>query len=438
MLPRCLTAIAGFFVLTAVAPAQEGGNWPKFRGPDAGVSHVKGLPTKWDTKKNVAWSVEVPGKGWSSPIVWGERIFLTSVIREGGYEEAKKGLYFGGERAKVPDVEHRWMVNCFDLKTGKTLWEREAVKGKPATGVHIKNSYASETPVTDGERLYAYFGNQGLFCYDLDGKPLWSKKWDPVPTRFSWGTASSPVLHKGRLYIVNDNEKRSFMVCLDAKTGEQVWEVERDEKSNWATPFVWENEKRTELVVPGSKLVRSYDLDGKLLWELGGLSSITIPTPFARDGLLFLGSGYIMDKKRPLFAVKPGATSDISLKEGETSNEFIAWSANAAPYNPTPLVYDGYCYVLYDMSMIACLDAKTGKQLYKERVPGQYTVSPWANEGKIYVLNEDGLTTVIQAGPEFKVVSKNDLKEMCMASPAVAGKALLIRTLTRLYKIETP
>src|SRR6266568_3265447 len=165
MLPRCLIAIAAFVLVTSLAPAQQDGNWPKFRGPNAGVSHVKDLPTEWDTKKNVVWSVEVPGRGHSSPIVWGERIFLTSVIRDGAYEDAKKGLYFGGERMKAPDVEQRWMVYCLDVKTGKTLWEREAAKGKPATGVHIKNSYASETPVTDGERLYAYFGNQGLFCY---------------------------------------------------------------------------------------------------------------------------------------------------------------------------------------------------------------------------------------------------------------------------------
>jgi outer membrane protein assembly factor BamB len=433
--------LAFFALVIFAAPllAEERANWPKFRGPSAGVTDVKGLPTEWDTTKNVAWSVEVPGKGWSSPIVWGERIFLTSVIREGGYEDAKKGLYFGGERIKAPDVEQRWMVYCLDVKSGSALWEHEAARGKPATGVHIKNSYASETPVTDGERVYAYFGNQGLFCYDLDGKPLWSKKWEQVPTRFSWGTAASPVLYKDRLFIVNDNEKRSFMVCLNAKTGEQIWEIERDEKSNWATPFVWENEKRTELVVPGSNRVRSYDLDGKVLWELRGMSSITIPTPFTRHGLLFLGSGYVMDKKKPLFAIKPGARGDITLKTDETSNEFIAWSANVAPYNPTPLVYGDLLYVVYDMGFLSCFDAKTGKLHYeKQRIPGQYTVSPWANDGKVYFLNEDGLTTVIEAGPEYKVVAKNDLKEMCMASPAVAGHALLIRTLTKLYKIESP
>lgn len=414
-------------------------DWAKFRGPNAGVADVKGLPTDWDTKKNVAWSVDVPGRGWSSPIVWGKRIFLTSVIRDGEYEAAKKGLYFGGDRPKAPDIEHRWMVYCLDLKSGKKLWEREAAKGRPANGIHIKNSYASETPVTDGERVYAYFGNQGLFCYRLDGYPLWSKKWDPMPTRLGWGSAASPVVHKDRVYIVNDNEKRSFMSCLDAKTGNQIWEIERDEKSNWATPFVWENDKRTELVVPGTKRVRSYDLDGKLLWELGGMSNITIPTPFTRHGLLYVGSGYVMDKKKPLFAIKPGASGDISLKDGETKNDFIAWSANAGPYNPTPLAYGDALYVVYDMGFLSCFDAKTGKVHYdRQRIPGLYTVSPWANDGKVYMLNEDGLTTVIEAGPTFKVVAKNDLREMCMACPAVAGKALLIRTLTKLYKIETP
>lgn len=431
---RFLVFVAVFSMFPFSAWAE---NWPIFRGSQAGVSDNKGLPTEWDTKKNVAWSINIPGRGWSSPVIWGDKIFLTSVIRDGKYEDAAKGLYIGGERAKAADVVHRWMVYCLDLNSGKIVWEREAAKGKPTMGVHIKNTYASETPIVDGERVYAYFGNQGLFCFKMDGYPLWSKRWPEMPTRLSWGTAASPALHKDKLFVVNDNEKRSFLACLNAKTGDQIWEIERAEKSNWASPFVWENDQRTEVVIPGTQRVRSYDLDGKVLWELGGLSGVTIPTPFAKHGLLYVGSGFVLDRKKPLFAIKPGASGDISLKEKQTSNDYIVWSANVAPYNPSPLVYGDYCYVVYDLGQVSCFEAKTGKMLYeKERIPGQYTVSPWAHDGKVFCLNEDGDTTVIEAGPTFKVVGRNKLGEMCMACPVVSGKSLFIRTLTKLYRIE--
>ena len=261
--------------------------------------------------------------------------------------EARKGLYIQDLNGRVPPGEHRWLVHCLDWKTGKTLWTREAAKAMPGTPIHIKNTYASETPVTDGERVYAYFGNIGLFCYDRDGKELWSRKWPAVKTRMGWGTAASPALHGDRLFVVNDNEDKSYLVALDKRTGKTLWEVERDEKSNWATPFVWENEKRTELVTAASNRVRSYDLDGKLLWELKGMSIIAIPTPFAANGLLYVTSGYVLDPKRPVFAIRPGAEGDISLKEGETANKWVAWcQRQAGPYHPTPLVHGDYLYVL--------------------------------------------------------------------------------------------
>jgi outer membrane protein assembly factor BamB len=409
-----------------------------FRGPNAGASDAKGLPSRWDTKTNVKWAVDVPGRGWSSPIVWEKKVFLTTVTREGAYEDAKKGLYFGGERRKIPDVEHRWQVLCLDFETGKTLWQKEVAKGTPPSGIHIKNSYASETAVTDGERVYAYFGNQGIFCFDMDGKPQWSLKFDAVPTRFSWGTAASPALYKDRLFIVNDNDKESYLLCLDTKTGSQRWRVRRDEKSNWSTPFVWDHDGKVELVTAGTNRVRSYDLDGNVLWELGGMSSITVPTPFTSAGLLYVGSGYVMDKVKPMYAIRPGAKGDITLTEGKTASDSIAWSSRAiAPYNPTPLAYGDHLYVLYDMGFLSCFEAKTGKKLYeRERVNGQFTVSPWGYGGKIFCLNEDGDTSVIQAGPEFKLLHRNRLDEMCMACPAIVDKSLLIRTLSKLYRIE--
>jgi outer membrane protein assembly factor BamB len=428
---------AAFLALLPDPSVRAGENWPQFRGPAAGVAESDNLPDTWSLTKNVAWKCDVPGRGWSSPVVWGDRVFLTSVVTDGKFEEAKKGLYFGGDRSKPSMDLHHWMVWCFDLKTGKKLWEKEVHKAAPTGPVHIKNTYASETPVTDGERLYAYFGNVGMFCFDLDGRQLWSEKWGPFKMRFGWGTAASPVVHRGRLYLVNDNDEKSFLVALDAKTGKQVWRVERDEKSNWATPFVWENEQRTEVVTSGTQRVRSYDLDGKLLWELGGMSSIVIPTPFARHGLLYVCSGYVLDKTKPLFAIRPGAAGDITPK-GEEGNKHIAWfQKSAGPYNPTPLVYGDYLYVLYDMGQLSCYDARTGQLLYeKQRLGGQFTASPWAYGGKVFCLSEDGVTHMIEAGPKFKLLGKNSLDEMCMATPAAVRGRLLVRTLTKLYCIE--
>ncbi len=269
-------------------------NWPQFRGEQAaGVATNLNLPTTWSSSQNVAWKTPVPGFGWSSPVVWGDRIFVTSVVRDGEVEPPRKGLYFGGERLTPSTNTQHWMVYAFDWATGNRVWEKQVHAGSPGTPVHLKNTYASETPATDGERVYAYFGNVGLYCLDLAGKELWSQKFGSFKTRAGWGTAASPVLHGERVFVVNDNEEKSFLVALNKKTGEQIWRVERDEKSNWATPFVWENEKRTELVVPGRKRVRAYDLDGKLLWELGGMSSIVIPTPLARFGLLFVCSVFV-------------------------------------------------------------------------------------------------------------------------------------------------
>jgi len=415
-------------------------NWPQFRGPGAlGVADNPNLPERWSTNENVAWKIATPGRGWSSPIVWGDRVFLTTVTSEGPMEDPKKGLYFGGDRKDIPSAVHRWMVMAYDLKTGRELWRQEAHQGPPLNRLHVKNSYASETPITDGERVYAYFGNVGLVCCDMDGRALWRTNWPAVKTRNGWGSAGSPVLHDGRLFIVNDNDEKSYAVALDAKTGRQLWRVERDEKSNWATPYVWQNKQRTELITCGSRRVRSYDLEGKLLWELGGMSSIVIPTPFSQFDLLYVTSGYVGDKTRPVFAIKPGASGDISLKPGEESNAFVAWSQPAAgPYNPSPLLYGDHFYVLFDFGFLSCHEARTGRQVYdKQRIRPEgntaFTASPWAANGKVFALSEEGDTYVFAAGPEYKLVRKNSLDEMCMATPAIAGDRLLIRTLTQLY-----
>jgi outer membrane protein assembly factor BamB len=419
-------------------------NWPQFRGPESsGVADDPKLPDSWNSTKNVIWKTEIPGSGWSSPVVWGDRIFVTSVVSTVAPETPKKGLYFGGNRQTVPSDEHRWMVYAVDWKTGKIAWEREVQRGVPASSHHLKNTYASETPVTDGERVYAYFGNLGLFVFDMDGKPVWSQRWGPFRTRYGWGTAASPVLHKDRIYVVNDNDDQSFLAALDKRTGKQIWRVERDEASNWSTPYIWESDRGPEIVTSGTRKVRSYDLNGRLLWELGGMSSIAIPTPFAQHGLLFLASGYVGDDVRPVFAVREGAHGDISLKTGETANQSIAWYLRqAGPYNPSPLVYGNYYYTLLDRGIMTCHEALTGREVYgKQRIDPEasaFTASPWAYNGKIFALSEDGDTFVMQAGAEFKVLGKNPLDEMCMATPAIVRGNLVIRTATKLYRIGKP
>jgi outer membrane protein assembly factor BamB len=254
-----------------------------------------------------------------------------------------------------------------------------------------------------------------------------------------WGTAASPVLHDEKLFIIHDNEEKSFLLALDKRTGKQLWRVERDEGSNWVTPFVWKNQLRTELVTAGTGRVRSYDLDGKLLWDLKGMSMVAIPTPFAAHGLLYIASGYIADPfQRPIYAIRPGAAGDISLAEDKTENKFVAWCQRfAGPYHPTPLVYGDYLYVLHDRGFLACYEAKTGKEVYgKRRLSGgasAFTASPWAYDGKLFCLSEDGETFVIQAGKEFKLLGRNKLGEMSLATPALAGGSLFIRTQGKLW-----
>ena len=417
--------------------------WPQFRGPGArGVADNPNLPDHWSASDNVAWKTDIPGRGWSSPIVWGNRVFLTTVVNLGQTEPAKKGLYMGGDGRPVSRSEHQWKVLCLDLLSGKVLWERLVHKGQPATPIHIKNSYASETPVTDGKRVYACFGNVGIYGLDFEGHVIWSRPLEPHRRRMGWGAAASPVLHQGRLYWVDDNEEKSYLLALDARTGKDVWRVDRDEKSNWSTPFVWENSRRTEIVTTGSGQVRTYDLDGKLLWSLKGMSTITIPTPHAGPDLLYVSSGFIVDHLRPLYAIRPGATGDISLPAGQTGNSAIAWSnPTAAPYNPSTLLYDGRVYVLLDGGRLSAFHAQTGALLYdRERLPRglHFTTSPWAYHGRVFCLNEDGLAFVIRAGDKFELSHTNRLADddMVLATPALAGDRLLIRTSARLYCIR--
>lgn len=432
---------------TLKRPAAADANSPQFRGPRGdGVAYGANLPVTWSTTSNVVWSCTIPGKGWSSPVVWGDRVYVTSALGPGKVEAPRElgASVIEHIRGETTGDEHEYMLHAVDWQTGKLLWSQCARKAVPPGRIHPKNSYASETPVTDGERVYAYFGGIGLFCYDMGGRELWSREWGSFEIDWNWGTSASPVLHGDRLFLVNDNAEHSFLVALDKRTGEDAWRVERDEKSNWSNPFVWQNDRRTELVTSGSGKVRSYDLDGKPLWELSGMSSVTVPTPFAADGLLYIASGCERGSFRPVYAIRPGARGDISLQGEATSNEFVVWcQRRAAPYVTSPLVYDGILYVLLDRGHLAAYDAATGEEIYgKQRFTtgkAAFTASPWAYDGKIFCLTETGDTYVVEAGPEFRVLRVNPLDEATLATPAVARDSLVIRTLTRLYRItNTP
>ncbi len=443
MIRAIVQSILSLVCIASAAQAALGAdaNWPQFRGTGARGIGLGQPPEKWSATDNVAWKRDIPGRGWSSPIVWGDRVFVVTAISSGEAEPAKKGLYLGGERPNAPRPEHDWKLLCLDLSSGALRWERLLHHGAPAQPVHLKNTFASETPVTDGERVFAYIGNVGIFAVNFDGKIAWTNTIPPQKTRYGWGPAASPVLHDDKLYLVNDNDEHSYLLALEKATGREVWRTERDEKSNWSTPGIWENSRRTEIVTASTGAARSYDLDGKLLWSLKGMSSITIATPYADGDLVYVTSGFIADKARPVYAIRPGASGDISLQPGQTNNAAIAWCQPlAAPYNPSTLVYDHRLYVLYDRGEVSAFDSLTGTPLFsREKLPNglHFTVSPWASSGRIFCLNEDGVAFVLRAGDRFELLGTNKLADddMCMATPALAGDRLLIRTSVRLYCI---
>ena len=440
------TSIAAFalsLAALAAAPAAGNDNWPQFRGPtmNAVVADDPDLPERWSETENVEWVAEVPGLGWSSPVVWGGRVFLTTVAADGDFEQPKPGLYAPRGRPDPVPLQHDWRVYCLDLETGAVLWTRSVRTGRPSFPRHMKNSYASETPATDGERVYVRFGELGLYTFDLDGNEVWRVEIPDRRTRSDWGSASSPVLHDDLLIIVYDNEEASWIAALDKRTGAERWRTARDEVSSWASPYVWEHEGRTEIVTSGVNRIRSYDLDGNLIWEMDGrMSWAAIATPFSSHGLVYVNSGYFRDEHRPVYAIRPGASGDVTLGAGERSNEYVAWyQPRAGNYNTSPLVYGDVYYSLLDRGFFEAYDAKTGEPVYgrqRIRVGASFTSSPWAYNGKIFALSEQGDTYVIRAGREFEVIGVNRLGDLALASPAIAGDRLLIRTRSKLYSIR--
>jgi outer membrane protein assembly factor BamB len=441
--------------------------WPRFRGPDANPVVAKGrLPEKWSKTENVEWAAEIPGRGWSSPIVNGRNVFLTTVTTEGKSKAPQIGTEYSNEyvaelmkqglkeqevleRVTARDIELpkevllHYYLYCLDIQTGKVVWKREFHSGQPPGGRHRKNSFASETPVTDGKLVYVYVANLGLYAYDMKGTQVWHTPLEAYPIYLDFGTGGSPALLGDMLLIVNDNEKQQFIAAFNTKTGKPVWRTNRDlaakgdgpRRSAWVTPFVWKNRQRTEVVTVGPGVAVSYDAAGKELWRLSDVSAIPIPSPFAYDGLLYVNGG----KGKALFAIKPGATGDLATGEDGKRSEFVAWSEpRGGTYLPTEVAYDGALYVLSETGILTRIDAKTGKLDYRSRLDagGAFTSSPWAYNGKVFCLSEEGKTFVIAAGEKFELLHINLLDEMAQATPAIVGDRLLLRTESRLYSIR--
>ncbi len=452
--------------LSIVLSAREP-EWPQFRGPQSNpVSENARLPDSWSTTENIAWRAEIPGRGWSSPVVAGGKVFLTTVTTDGKSKPPQVGVDYSNqlvaelmkqgldEKQVVARVTERdielpaevtlhYFLYCLDLKTGKVNWQREFFSGHPPGGRHRKNSFSSETPVTDGKLIYVYAGNLGLYAYKLNGERAWATPSEAYPVYLDFGTGGSAVLHGNRLLIVNDNEKQQFMAAFDKRTGKELWRKTRDllpttpgaRRSGWATPFIWVHKLRTEVVTIGPGTAVSYDLEGQELWRLSGMGTTPIPMPFTYDGLLYLdgGAGGI------LAAVRPGAAGDISLPKDAKSSKDVVWSEpRAGTYLPTPVAYNGGIYVLTERGILSRFDAKTGKLSYKTRLDvdaGFFTSSPWAYNGKVFCLSEEGKTFVVEAGETFKLLRSNPLEEMAQATPAIVGNRLLLRTETKLYSI---
>jgi outer membrane protein assembly factor BamB len=462
---RAAVLVSALFLVSSIVNGQDMA-WPQFRGPHSNpvATHAK-LAERWSKTENVEWSQEIPGRGWSSPIVTDGKVYVTTVTTEGKSKPPQVGTEYSNEyvaelmkqglpmdkvieRVTERDIELpkevtlHYVLYCLNLKSGKVEWQKEFYKGQPPGGRHRKNSFVSETPVTDGKFIYVYVANLGLWAFDLKGKPAWTTPLETNPIYLEFGTGSSPALAGNLLVIVNDNEKQQFIAAFDKQTGKQVWRTNRDiakgqpARSGWATPFVWRNALRTEIVAIGPGEVLSYDLSGNELWRMSGMSGSPVPMPFAYDGLLHINGG----RGRPLFAIRPGAAGDISLAKDQTSNEYVVWSQpRAGTYLPSSLAYDGAVYSLTETGILSRFDAKTGKQTYKTRIDPAataFTTSPWAYNGKLFCLSEEGQTFVISTGEEFKLLHVNALDDFTLASPALVGERLLIRTEHRLYSIR--
>lgn len=434
---------ASLLLLSAEVAAQH---WPQFRGPQAsGVAEGKPAPVKWNAEsgENILWKTEIPGLAHASPVVWGDRVFVATAVSSNPKPYFRHGLY--GDVDSDKDLsKHTWKLYCLDKKSGRILWERVAYEGVPKVKRHIKATFANSTPATDGRHVVVFFGSEGLYCYDFDGKLKWKldlgtldSGWFYDPD-YQWGTASSPVIYKDLVILQCDVQKDSFIAAYDVKTGKQVWRTSRDEIPSWGTPTVYEGKAHAEIVTNATGGVRGYDPQtGKELWMLRGNPEITTTTPIVAHDLIFVANSY--RPNQPIYAIKPGASGDISLKEGEEASAFVAWSKQrGGSYQPTPIVYGDHLYVCNNNGVLGVYAAKTGERIYQQRVSDKatsFSASPVASDGKIYFSSEDGDVFVIKAGPKFELLSTNAVGEVLMATPAISDGMIIIRGQKHVFAI---
>jgi outer membrane protein assembly factor BamB len=428
------------------AAGSAAGSWPSFRGAEAsGIASGQKIPDRWDLKtgENILWQTMVPGLAHSSPVVWGNRVFVTTAVSSKPGATFRPGLYGDGDASEDRST-HRWTILSLDKRTGKIEWERVAYEGEPLDKRHIKSTYASATPATDGRIVVASFGSQGLHAYDVNGRFLWKVDLGrmnmgayDIPT-FEWGPASSPIIWNGMVLVQCDTQADSFLLALDSDTGNVVWKTERDELPSWGTPTVAMTPAGPVLVTNASNFIRGYDpRTGKELWKLGGSSRIAAPTPIYSDGLFVVASG--RGPERPIFVVRSDARGDLTLAGERTSSEAIVWSRTGrGPYMPTPLIYDGVLYVLANNGVFDAYDLKSGQEIYRQRLPhlgSGFSASPVAADGKIYLANEDGEILVVASGREFKHLATNTMGELLMATPAFSEGVMYIRSSASLVAI---
>jgi outer membrane protein assembly factor BamB len=413
-------------------------NWPSFRGPDGtGVADGQNPPITFDVKKNenVRWKTEIPGLGHSCPVVWGDRIFLTTAISSGQPDQKiRVGNY--GDVGSVDDMSsHTWQVLCLDRDSGNILWTQTAYEGKPKIKRHLKGSQANCTIATDGKHVVACFGSEGLYCYDFSGKQLWKRDLSTLDSSFAldqeyeWGFGNSPVLHDGLCILQCDLSHDSFIAAYSLSNGEKMWSTPRDEIPSWGSPVVWKNNLRTEIVTNAAQYARGYDpTTGAELWRLAKKSETTVTSPVLGKDLAFVSSGN--RPIQPIFAIRPGAAGDISLLGDATTSDQVAWSTlRGGPYMPTPILYQDLFYTCSNSGILACYEAATGKEIYKQRIGGaSYTASPVASDGRIYLTSEQGEVRVVKAGRDFELLAVNALNDYVMATPAISNGALIVRS----------
>lgn len=422
--------------------------WPQFRGPHAtGIMDHVTTPVTWDLEsgENIRWVTPIPGLGHSCPVIWDDRVFITTAVSGSGKDSLKVGLY-GDIDMVEDDSEHEFRVYCLDKNTGEIIWQRLAYKGIPKSRRHTKSSLANPTPATDGKHLLAFFGSEGLYCYDLKGNLLWKKDFGVISAGpytdpdVSWGFGSSPVIYRGKFIIQCDVTGEDFLGLYDVETGDEIWKVRREEVSTWSTPAVYGQDRKIRIIVNGYRHMGGYDFrTGREVWKMSGGGDAPAPTPVIAHDLIFINNAH--GRYSPIYVVSPDARGDITLDRDSTSSEYIVWSIKrGGAYMQTPLIYGDYLYNLRGNGNLTCFRATTGEVMYKQNlgVTGGMTASGIASEGKLYFTAENGDVFVVEAGPRFVLLAKNSINDLCMATPAISDGILFFRTKSRLVAVSGP